>query len=105
MAEEPIFIRMNISYYGAMLKLKMDEEDRATVTRLQAEAEQKLATCPPCRLGDGEGDGREPPSTSGMPLPLWVWRASHRPCRHDPLSLCDGLSSLHQRPDHRWSFI
>jgi hypothetical protein len=48
MAEEPIFIQMDISHYGAMLKLKVDEEDRATVTRLHAEAERKLATCAQC---------------------------------------------------------
>ena len=42
MAEDPIFLQMGISHYGAMLKLNLDEEDRATVTRLLAEAEIEL---------------------------------------------------------------
>ena len=42
MSEDPIFIRMSISHYGAMLKLKLDVEDRATVIGLREEAERRL---------------------------------------------------------------
>jgi hypothetical protein len=41
--EDPIFIERDISHYGAMLKLYMGEESRATLERLLAEARQKLA--------------------------------------------------------------
>jgi hypothetical protein len=44
--EDPIFIKMSISHYGAMLKLDLDEQDRAVLTRLLAEAEQKLKAAP-----------------------------------------------------------
>ena len=44
--EDPIFIRMNISHYCAMLKLDLDEEDRAILTRLLAEAEQNPEAAP-----------------------------------------------------------
>jgi two-component system, chemotaxis family, protein-glutamate methylesterase/glutaminase len=42
MTEEPIFIQRRISHYGAMLKLGLNDENRAGVTRLLAEAERKL---------------------------------------------------------------
>jgi hypothetical protein len=40
--EEPIIIQMNISHYGAMLKLNLDDENRSILERLLAEAEQNL---------------------------------------------------------------
>jgi two-component system, chemotaxis family, protein-glutamate methylesterase/glutaminase len=43
MTEEPIFIRRRISHYGAMSKLDLDRENRATIVRLLAGAERKLA--------------------------------------------------------------
>ena len=48
MTEEPIIIQMNIAHYGAMLKLDMDDENRAILEQLLAEAEQNLvlATAP-----------------------------------------------------------
>jgi two-component system, chemotaxis family, protein-glutamate methylesterase/glutaminase len=42
MIEEPIFIRRRISHFGAMLKLDLDDENRATVMQLLAESERKL---------------------------------------------------------------
>jgi two-component system chemotaxis response regulator CheB len=42
MEEDPFFIQRRISHYGSMLKLDLDEEDRAGLTRLLAESEQKL---------------------------------------------------------------
>jgi two-component system chemotaxis response regulator CheB len=42
MIEEPIFIQRRISHLGAMLKLPMDEESRATVTQLLVEDQRKL---------------------------------------------------------------
>ena len=42
MMEEPIFIRGCISHYCAMLKLDLDQENRATILRLLAAAERKL---------------------------------------------------------------
>ena len=42
MNEETIFIERRILHYGAMLKLTLADEDRATLTRLLTEAEQKL---------------------------------------------------------------
>jgi two-component system chemotaxis response regulator CheB len=42
MTEEPIFIRRRISHYGAMSKLDLDDENRATIQRLLGEAERKL---------------------------------------------------------------
>lgn len=42
MTEEPIIIQMNISHYGAMLKLHLDDQNRAILERLLAEAEQSL---------------------------------------------------------------
>jgi hypothetical protein len=43
MMEDPIFIRRDISDYGAMLKLYMGDESRAALERLLADAKQKLA--------------------------------------------------------------
>jgi chemotaxis response regulator CheB len=43
MTEEPIFIRRRISHYGAMSKLDLDTENRATIVRLLTGAERKLA--------------------------------------------------------------
>ena len=40
--EEPIFVRMRIAHYGAMLKLNLGDENRATIRRLLAEAEKNL---------------------------------------------------------------
>ena len=40
--EEPVFIRRRISHYGAMLKLDLDDENRANLDRLLAEAERQL---------------------------------------------------------------
>jgi hypothetical protein len=42
MSQEPFFIQMSISHYGAMLKLNLDDEDRATLTRLLVDAERRL---------------------------------------------------------------
>src|SRR3984957_16386722 len=42
MTEEPIFIRRQISHYGAMAKLALDDKNRATIQRLLGEAERKL---------------------------------------------------------------
>jgi chemotaxis response regulator CheB len=42
MTEDSFFIERRISHYGAMLKLSLDEEDRANLTRLLVEAEQNL---------------------------------------------------------------
>ena len=41
MMEEAIFIRRRISHYRAMLKLDLDEENRATIQRLLAELRAK----------------------------------------------------------------
>lgn len=43
MTEDPIIIQMNIAHYGAMLKLRMGDENRSFVERLLAEAERDLA--------------------------------------------------------------
>lgn len=43
MTEDPIFIRRRISHYGAMSKLNLDDRKRATILRLLAGAERKLA--------------------------------------------------------------
>jgi hypothetical protein len=43
MMEDPIFIQMNIAYYGAMLKLSMDDDKRSFVEQLLAEAKRDLA--------------------------------------------------------------
>jgi hypothetical protein len=43
MMEDSIFIQRDISHYGAMLKLYMDDKSRANLERLLAEAKQKLA--------------------------------------------------------------
>ena len=42
MREDPFFIKREISHYGAMLKLHMSDESRASLIRLIAEAEHKL---------------------------------------------------------------
>lgn len=42
MTEEPIIIEMNISHYGAMLKLDLDNKDRSIVEQLLAQAEANL---------------------------------------------------------------
>jgi two-component system, chemotaxis family, protein-glutamate methylesterase/glutaminase len=42
MTEEPVFIRRRISHYGAMSKLDLNDENRANVVRLLAEAEREL---------------------------------------------------------------
>jgi hypothetical protein len=41
--KEPIILQMNISHYSALLELDLDDEKRAIVQRLLAEAEQNLA--------------------------------------------------------------
>ena len=42
MTEEIIFIQRRISHYGAMLKLDLDDENRATLNRLLEEDERRL---------------------------------------------------------------
>ena len=42
MDEDRFFIQRRISHYGAMLKLDLDDEDRAGLTQLLAESERKL---------------------------------------------------------------
>ncbi len=42
MTEEPIFIQRRISHFGAMLKLDLDNENRAMVARLLTAAEREL---------------------------------------------------------------
>jgi two-component system, chemotaxis family, protein-glutamate methylesterase/glutaminase len=42
MMEEPVFIRRRISHYGALSKLDLNDENRATIARLLAEAEREL---------------------------------------------------------------
>ena len=42
MIEDPIFIQRDISHFGAMLKLHMGDESRATLERLLTEAKKKL---------------------------------------------------------------
>jgi two-component system chemotaxis response regulator CheB len=42
MTEESFFVRRRISHYGAMSRLDLDDENRATIARLLAEAEKKL---------------------------------------------------------------
>ena len=42
MTEEPIFIERRISHYSAMLKLDLNHENRANLTRLLGESEQEL---------------------------------------------------------------
>lgn len=39
-----VHIKLNIAHYQAMLKLDVDDEQRSTVARLLAEAEEVLAT-------------------------------------------------------------
>jgi hypothetical protein len=51
MQEDPLFIRRDISHYEAMLKLRMADENRATLMRLLVEAERELAAA----TGRGEG--------------------------------------------------
>jgi hypothetical protein len=43
MIEDRIFIKREVSHYGAMLKLHMGDESRANLEHLLAEAKQKLA--------------------------------------------------------------
>jgi hypothetical protein len=43
MTEEPVILQMNISHYGAMLKLNLDDEKRSVVNRLLTEAKEHLA--------------------------------------------------------------
>ena len=52
MTEEPIFIRRRISHYGAMSKLDLDDDDRATIQRLLGEAERKLEATTACAAKD-----------------------------------------------------
>jgi chemotaxis response regulator CheB len=42
MTEEPIFIRMRISHYGAMSKLNLSEEHRAIIRQLLWDSQRKL---------------------------------------------------------------
>jgi hypothetical protein len=42
MTEEPIIIEMNIARYRALLALDLDNEKRSTVSRLLAEAKERL---------------------------------------------------------------
>ena len=40
--DEPVFIRMRMARYGAMLMFDPGDENRTTIGPLRAEAEQKL---------------------------------------------------------------
>jgi hypothetical protein len=47
-AEEAIFIERRISHYGAMLKLSLGAEDRATLAQLLEDAKRKLQLTKAC---------------------------------------------------------
>jgi hypothetical protein len=42
MTEEPIIIEMNISHYGAMLKLDLGDKQRSIIEQLLAQAKANL---------------------------------------------------------------
>jgi hypothetical protein len=43
MMEEPYILKMNIAHYRAVLTLRLDDNKRAAIQRLLAEAESELA--------------------------------------------------------------
>jgi hypothetical protein len=47
MIEDSFFIQMNIAHYEGLLTLAVDDGQRAALTRLLAEAKEKLKSEPP----------------------------------------------------------
>ena len=58
MEQDPIFIRMNIAHYQAMLTLDLDDEERSLLKRLLAEAGEDLRKAATSCNSEPEGVGQ-----------------------------------------------